>query len=253
MRFASIGSGSAGNGTLIESDETLLLVDCGFSIKETAARMARLGRDPSQLTAVLVTHEHGDHWKGVAPLARKFSLPVYLTAGTYKAVSENAGAGIFNLIDSHAPFKLGSIEVNPVAVPHDAREPVQFTLTSSAGKLGILTDLGSLTSHVIDQYSNCHSLLVEANHDVDMLMRGPYPPSLKERVAGNWGHLNNQQCAYFLESIDCSLLSTLVIGHVSTKNNCLDLLQKTIAELPQRWKKILFACQDGGFDWIRVE
>lgn len=253
MRFASIGSGSAGNGTLVESGDTLLLVDCGFSIKETTARMAKLGVEPSQLSAILLTHEHSDHWKGVAPLARRFRLPVYLTAGTFNAVAQSAGSGDFQLIDSHTSFDVGAITVNPVAVPHDAREPVQYTFCSGGRKLGILTDLGSLTAHVVAQYSGCHGLLVEANHDLDRLAAGPYPDFLKQRVAGNWGHLNNQQTAALLAQIDNSRLATLVIGHVSTKNNCLKLLQETIAQLPQSWKQLIYACQEQGFDWLTVE
>lgn len=253
MRFASIGSGSAGNGTLVESGDTLLLIDCGFSIKETTARMAKLGVEPSQLSAILVTHEHSDHWKGVAPLARRFRLPVYLTAGTFNAVAQSAGSGDFQLIDSHTSFDVGAITVNPVAVPHDAREPVQYTFCSGGRKLGILTDLGSLTAHVVAQYSGCHGLLVEANHDLDRLAAGPYPDFLKQRVAGNWGHLNNQQTAALLAQIDNSRLATLVIGHVSTKNNCLKLLQETIAQLPQSWKQLIYACQEQGFDWLTVE
>ena len=215
--------------------------------------MARLGVDPSQLSAILVTHEHSDHWKGVAPLARRYQLPVYLTAGTFRAVAETAGEANFQLIDSHTPFAVGDIEVNPVAVPHDAREPVQFTLQCGALKLGILTDIGSLTPHVVAQYSGCHSLLVEANHDLDRLAAGPYPAFLKERVAGNWGHLNNQQTAALLQQIDSSLLETVVIGHVSTKNNCLNLLDNTIQKLPQPWRRLVYACQDEGFDWLAVE
>ncbi len=252
MRFASIGSGSAGNGTLVESGDTLLLIDCGFSIKETTARMAKLGVEPSQLSAILVTHEHSDHWKGVAPLARRFRLPVYLTAGTFNAVAQSAGSGDFQLIDSHTSFDIGAITVNPVAVPHDAREPVQYTFCSGGRKLGILTDLGSLTAHVVAQYSGCHGLLVEANHDLDRLAAGPYPDFLKQRVAGNWGHLNNQQTAALLAQIDNSRLATLVIGHVSTKNNCLNLLQETIAQLPQSWQQLIYACQEQGFDWLTV-
>jgi len=215
--------------------------------------MARLGVDPSQLSAILVTHEHSDHWKGVAPLARRYQLPVYLTAGTFRAVAETAGEANFQLIDSHTPFAVGDIEVNPVAVPHDAREPVQFTFQCGALKLGILTDIGSLTPHVVAQYSGCHSLLVEANHDLDRLAAGPYPAFLKERVAGNWGHLNNQQTAALLQQIDSSLLETVVIGHVSTKNNCLNLLDNTIQKLPQPWRRLVYACQDEGFDWLAVE
>lgn len=252
MRFASIGSGSAGNGTLVEAGTTLVLVDCGFSIKETCSRMAKLGVDPSQLDAVLVTHEHGDHWKGVAPLARRYSLPIYLTAGTHHAVADDVGSARTELIDSHASFTIGELQVTPVAVPHDAREPVQFTFQCGGYKLGILTDIGSLTPHVVDQYSGCHGLLVEANHDLERLSAGPYPPFLKERVAGDWGHLNNQQTVALLEQIDSSLLDLLVIGHVSSKNNCLELLAAEIETLPARWKQLVYACQDEGFEWLKI-
>lgn len=252
MRFASIGSGSSGNGTLVEAGGTLLLVDCGFSIKETCLRMERLGVEPGQLSGILVTHEHGDHWKGVAPLARRYGLPIYLTAGTHRAVADGVGSARTELIDSHAGFTVGELAVTPVAVPHDAREPVQFTFSHAGLKLGVLTDLGSLTPHVVEQYSGCHGLLVEANHDLDRLAAGPYPQFLKERVAGDWGHLNNQQTVALLERIDSSLLDLLVIGHVSSKNNCLELLAEAIEAIPARWKQLVYACQDEGFEWLKI-
>ena len=147
MRFASLGSGSRGNGTLLESDTTCVLVDCGFSVRETERRLRRLGRSAEDLSALLVTHEHTDHIRGVLPLARKYGIPVYATHGTaqYDTLLSLPG---YREVNTHAVFRVGDIEVTPVAVPHDAREPCQYVFASGQRPLGLLTDLGSVTPHV---------------------------------------------------------------------------------------------------------
>ncbi|WP_317931141.1 MBL fold metallo-hydrolase [Halioxenophilus sp. WMMB6] len=251
MRYASLGSGSQGNATLIETDEVLILVDCGFTVKETTRRMERLGVSPGDLNAVLVTHEHGDHIKGVGPLARRFGIPVYMTPGTYHQASPGELPEL-RLIEGYQSFQVGDLQVTPVAVPHDAREPTQFVVATELYRLGILTDLGSLSEHVVNQYRDCHALLVEANHDPAMLATGPYPPSLKRRVAGQWGHLSNDQALQLLELLDAQRLQQLVIGHISQKNNCLDLVQRLFAPWTEKLPMVKFACQDEGFDWLEI-
>ncbi len=248
MRFASLGSGSRGNATLVEWDDCLLLVDCGFTIKETERRMQRLGRSPEQITAILVTHEHSDHIKGVAPLARKYSLSTHMTRGTYK--SRDLGVlPSLQLIEGHQPYQIRGIEVQPVAVPHDAREPTQFIFRANGCQLGILTDLGSVTPHVEECYRFCDGLVLEANHDTTMLAYGPYPPSLKQRVGGPWGHLNNQQASGLLARLDIHRLQCLVIAHISQKNNAVDLVQKEFTELVAPIPRVQYACQEEGFAW----
>ena len=253
MKFASLGSGSSGNATLVAGEDTLLLVDCGFGIRDTVKRLARLDLGPEDISAILVTHEHGDHFKGVAPLARKFGIPVYMTPGT--SVARDFGQiPELRLIKNYEPFAVGSIRVMPVAVPHDAREPAQFVFECESFKLGVLTDLGCITPHVLAAYTGCHAMLVEANHDLDMLWNGPYPPSLKSRVASDWGHLNNKQTAELLDMVQSSQLQQLVVGHISQKNNSVAAVKTALetncklAELGN----IIYACQDEGFDWVNL-
>jgi phosphoribosyl 1,2-cyclic phosphodiesterase len=228
------------------------MVDCGFSIKETTLRMAKLGKQPQDLSAILVTHEHSDHWKGVMPLANKFGIKVYLTAGCLKSRDLKNPTTDFHIIDSHTEFQVGDLTVTPVPVPHDAREPVQYLFNSLNHKLGVLTDIGSLTPHVEAQYDNCHGLLLEANHDLDMLAMGPYPAFLKDRVSGQWGHLNNQQTARLLANVDQSLIQQLVIGHISDKNNSLDKVRDAVEKVYTGQGNLHYACQQEGFDWLEL-
>ncbi|MFA0811242.1 MBL fold metallo-hydrolase [Microbulbifer epialgicus] len=252
LRFASLGSGSKGNGTLVASGDHCLLVDCGFTIKETERRMARLGMSPADLTAILVTHEHSDHLSGVAPLARRYSLPVYLTPGTLRARDIGKLPQI-HLIEGHQPFTVADILVTPVAVPHDAREAAQFVFRSCGSSLGLLTDLGTVTPHVEAHFGDCDALVLEANHDPQMLAQGPYPPSLKRRVGGAYGHLSNQQAAGFLQRVGYEHLQHLVVAHISEKNNTLELARVAMAEMVESVENCIFACQKEGFDWLTVE
>lgn len=251
LRFASLGSGSRGNSTLVEWDSGTLLIDCGFSVRETNQRLERLGKCAEDLTAILVTHEHSDHIKGVAPLARRYGLPVYMTPGTYG--SRDIGElPDLRLIEGYAPFAMGQLRITPVAVPHDAREPAQFIIERSGIRLGILTDLGSITAHVEEHYQDLDAMVLEANHDPFMLASGSYPPTLKQRVGGLWGHLSNQQAAGFLQRLDCSRLQHLVVAHISQQNNSLELAQAALAPVTAGVKQVTFACQNQGFDWLSV-
>ena len=252
LRFASLGSGSKGNGTLVENDSTCVLVDCGFSVKETERRLQRLNRSPSDLSAILVTHEHGDHLRGVAPLARKYGLPVSMTCGTAIAAGYKSEDNVHTVLP-HQRFAVGSLAVMPVTVPHDAREPVQYVIHANGLKLGVLTDLGSITANVLEHFADCDGLLLEANHDVKMLAVGPYPPSLKRRVGSAWGHLNNGQSAQLLSQVETGKLQTLVLGHISEKNNALALVKEAVASAVADVGKTVYACQDQGFSWQTIE
>lgn len=253
MRFASLGSGSKGNATLIEANETRLLLDCGFTLKETESRLQRLDRTAADLSAILVTHEHSDHIKGVGALARKYQLPVYLTAGTLHQGRVGELPNV-ELINCHQPFQIGDIQVQPVPVPHDAREPCQFVFQYQQLKLGVLTDLGSLTPHVEKHYSGLDALVLECNYDPDMLEEGPYPYSLKQRILGDYGHLSNSQAAQLLTRVDTNQLQHLLLSHISQQNNCPALASEVIsAFLDGMDDNVLagfeVACQDEGFGW----
>jgi phosphoribosyl 1,2-cyclic phosphodiesterase len=256
MRFASLGSGSKGNSTLIEAANTCLLVDCGFTVKETEARLERLGKAGSDLDAVLVTHEHGDHIKGVGALARKYKLPVYLTAGTLQQ-GRFGNLPYVETINCHQPFVIKDIVVQPVPVPHDAREPCQYVFQFSDRKLGIITDLGSLTAHVEKHYSGLDALILECNYDSQMLEEGPYPYQLKQRIAGNYGHLSNKQAAQLLRCINKDKLQHLVLSHLSETNNCPALAREAVLEATDQLAccgepGFVVACQNKGFDWRMV-
>ena len=252
MRFASIGSGSRGNGTLVQAGNTLLMVDCGFALKETEQRLLRLGIEPGQLRAVLVTHEHGDHCNGVRVLANRYGLPVYMTSGTARA-RQLLDVEKVVTIDSHNAFTIEDIDIQPVAVPHDAAEPVQYVFNWEGRRLGVLTDIGAITPFVREHYSSCDALLLESNHCVDMLARSAYPPSLKLRVGGRFGHLSNAQAAGLLDEIETERLQHLVIAHLSEKNNTLERVQASLAEETlQNIGNVLYACQEEGFDWLTI-
>jgi phosphoribosyl 1,2-cyclic phosphodiesterase len=251
VRFASLGSGSKGNATLVASGDTLVMVDCGFSLRETTRRMARLGLEPQQLDALLVTHEHSDHSSGVGALSRKYQLPVYLTHGTADTGRCDSSFELsrFNCEDH---FRIGDLTIKAVAVPHDAAEPCQYLLTGQGRTLGILTDLGSVTPHVVDNYRSCHSLLLEFNHDLPMLMAGQYPPQLKRRVGGDWGHLNNEQATELLRQLDHASLHHLVVAHISEKNNCRDKATQALESVLGSLDNVIWAEQGIGFDWLEI-
>jgi phosphoribosyl 1,2-cyclic phosphodiesterase len=249
VQFASLGSGSKGNATLVRAGDTLVMIDCGFSLRETVRRLERLGIDPQQLDAILVTHEHSDHSSGVAALSRKFQIPVYLTHGTHSTGRCDGGYRqcLFNCEDT---VVIGELSIKAVAVPHDAVEPCQYRLSCGEHTLGVLTDLGSVTPHVIENFRSCHSLLLEFNHDLPMLMEGPYPAHLKRRVGGDWGHLNNEQAADLLRQIDGAQLRHVVVAHISEKNNSRSQAESALLSVLDSLDRVIFAEQSGGFDWL---
>ena len=252
MRFASLGSGSRGNATLIRSSDTVIMVDCGFAASETELRLGRLGVDPKSITVLLVTHEHSDHASGVMRFANRHGIPVRCTAGTRQACTK-LGFDSAEPFDSHAKFTVGDIEVTPVTVLHDAREPVQFLFDGGAHRFGLVTDVGSITPHMRRMFSGCAALLLECNHDREMLEDGPYPPSLKHRVGGPLGHLSNAQAADLLRSLDKQWLQHLVAAHLSEKNNTPALARVALAEAMDcdaDWVRV--ADQETGFGWLEM-
>jgi phosphoribosyl 1,2-cyclic phosphodiesterase len=252
IRFASLGSGSKGNATLIEVGSTRVLLDCGFSVKETEKRLLRLGCEPSSLSAVVVTHEHGDHANGVGRLSRKHKLPVWLTVGTHHGTKDTDFTDT-KFVDPHTAFNIGDIHLQPFPVPHDAREPCQFVFSDGALRLGILSDLGRSTPHVLENLKSLDALMLECNYDYDMLMEGAYPYSLKQRVAGDLGHLDNRQSEAILRELDLSKIQHLLGGHISEKNNLREYAHQALcrgADCEPSW--ITVACQENGFEWRTV-
>ncbi len=253
MRFAILGSGSRGNAAVVCSGQSRVLVDCGFSRKETDARLARLGLAGDEIDAILVTHEHADHVAGVARLSRAYGIPVMATHGTAAAAGLTELAQL-QLISAQQNFAVGDLQVQAYPVPHDAREPVQFVISHGDFRVGILSDAGTVTPHMREVLSACDALLLECNHCPQMLAAGPYPPALKRRVASRLGHLSNQQSAELLQGLDRRRLKHLAITHISEKNNCptlaTRLLAEALGELPD-WLAV--ADQDQGLAWRQLE
>ncbi|MBI5429258.1 MAG: MBL fold metallo-hydrolase [Nitrosomonadales bacterium] len=254
MRFSSLGSGSEGNALLVAVGRTQVLMDCGFGVQDTISRLARLGVSPEQLGGIVVTHEHGDHIGGVARLARKFDLPVWLTHGTLRS-QPKAFANIAQLheIAPQQTFSIGDIEITPYPVPHDAAEPVQFVFSDGARRLGVLTDTGCGTPHIEEMLGGCHALVLECNHDSDMLMNGDYPYSLKQRVGGRYGHLSNLEAAGILSRLDTGKLQHLIAAHLSRKNNTPELAVRALCGAmgcADEWVGV--ATQQAGFVWREI-
>ena len=252
LRFASLGSGSRGNALLVEVDETLVMVDCGLSLKATEERLGVLGRTPLDVTALLVTHEHADHMQGVARFARRYNTPVWMTPGTASAPAAR-GLTRVNTLNCHRELELGKLVVQPFPVPHDAREPCQFTFAGAGRTLGVLSDTGHITSHIAERLAGCDALALEANHDLESLRRGPYPASVKQRVASSVGHLNNEQAAQLLERVGHPDLQWVVVLHISEQNNSPGDVRDALAGVLARdEQKLYLAEQNTPSEWLEI-
>lgn len=251
MRFASLGSGSQGNALVVEAGSTRVLLDCGFGLADTVDRLGRLGLRPEELCAIVVTHEHDDHIGGVARLARRYSIPIWLTPGTLVGF-ETLFTGVkdVNVIDNYEVFSIGNLRVEPFPVPHDAREPAQYVFGDGVRRLGVLTDTGCSTRHIETVLSGCDALVLECNHDVEMLRNSSYPRRVRERIAGRFGHLDNRAAADLLARLDCSRMQHLVAAHLSQQNNRPDLVRVALSGVlgcNPDW--IAVADQDDGLAW----
>ena len=254
LRFSSLGSGSEGNALVVQVGQSCVLMDCGFNLTETVARLARLGLRPEDLSGIVVTHEHGDHIAGVARLAKKYTLPLWLTHGTLRAQFKTLG-GLPNVteINPHNSFSVGEVQIQPYLVPHDAAEPVQYVFGEGTKRLGVLTDTGSSTPHIEQVLSGCAALVLECNHDAELLANGAYPYSLKQRVGGRFGHLNNSDAAALLARLDNSKLQHIVAAHLSRKNNTPELAVRALSgALNCSGEWIGVATQGEGFAWREI-
>jgi phosphoribosyl 1,2-cyclic phosphodiesterase len=251
LRFASLGSGSRGNSSLVEFGSTLLMIDCGLPLKVVEARLRAVEREPRDVSALLVTHEHNDHASGVASFARRYNTPLWMTAGTASAIG---GLANVNLLSPHRDLTVGEIHVQPYPVPHDAREPCQFVLAAGGRRVGILTDAGHVTAHMCERLAPCDAVAIECNHDLDSLLRGPYPESLKTRIASRFGHLNNTQTTELLGRLDRSRLQWIVALHLSEQNNSPEHVRTALGPaLEDARYPLHLATQDAPTAWLAVD
>lgn len=250
LRFCSLASGSRGNALLVESADTLVLVDCGLTYRALESRLSAVGRSPQDIEAVLITHEHSDHISGLPPLSRRLQCPIWSTHGTAKSLRDVKN---HHVVHYGAEFSIGSIRVHPFPVPHDAREPVHYRFECDGLKLGILTDTGHISTHVAQTLAVVDAMAVEFNHDVETLNSGPYPQHLKARVGSNFGHLNNTQAAGLLNGLDDERLRWVVALHMSQQNNSAAKVESSVAALRERAKfDFRQATQGEPTDWFEL-
>jgi phosphoribosyl 1,2-cyclic phosphodiesterase len=236
VRLTILGSGSAGNCAYLETEETRVLIDAGFSLRQIRQRLASIGRAPENLTGILVTHEHSDHVASLPALSQKLRIPVYCNRPTQEAVEYQYQTRLpCRLFTTGASFEVGDIMVETFSIPHDAQDPVGFLLRTSAANIGFLTDLGHTTRLVLERIRLAHALVLEANHDVKMLQDCPRRPwSLKQRILGRHGHLSNEAAADAAEQIMSADLRHLYLGHLSCECNRPELAHRVVSDRLQQ-------------------
>ncbi len=275
LRFKSLASGSTGNATLVEAkgrtaaNVSRLLVDCGLGFQRLLAALDIAGASPTQINAIFITHEHGDHLGCVVAFASRYSIPVWASSGTHAALRDirlrqkdkhasqiklaSDFEDLVRITKDMCPVDLGELQLAPFTVPHDAREPLQLTCTDGKSKLGILTDLGHASRHVLEQLSQCHALLLECNHDTEMLDNSSYPAFLKSRVSGDFGHLSNTAAAEILKTLQHNRLRHVTAAHLSQQNNKVELAQSSLSDvLGCQLADINVAQPDVGTPWLTV-
>lgn len=229
------------------------MLDCGFGVRETERRLARLGMKPADLAGIVVTHEHYDHIGGVFKFARRHAIPIWLSYGTYQAARDKSDEVVVHFCRDGDRLTVGDLELFPYTVPHDAREPVQYCISDGRFKLGVLTDAGQPTAHMVQALGGCDALMLECNHDRTMLANSDYPPSLKQRIGGAYGHLSNDSSAEILAAVDKSRLRKVVGAHLSQQNNTPELARLAImSAIEATQTEVMIACQDEGFHWIEL-
>ena len=256
LRFRSLASGSSGNATLIEASDglhrTRVLVDCGLGLRQLMARLAVEGIGPADLHGIFITHEHGDHI-GCAPmLVARYGVPLWTSAGTAQYAAFAGLESALNLVRDGQVFAIGGLQLHPFTVPHDAREPLQLRCTDGDRVLGLMTDIGHVTGHALAALAGCHALVLESNHDVELLAQSRYPDFLKRRVGGQHGHLSNVQAAAALGALRHDRLNTVVAAHLSERNNRPDLVSRAFAAVLGCGEADVLLAERHGRGWLDV-
>ncbi|WP_096671514.1 MBL fold metallo-hydrolase [Polaromonas sp. AET17H-212] len=255
LRFKSLGSGSTGNATLVEATglrPTRLLVDCGLGIRQLSVRLAQAGLADGDIDAIFITHEHSDHIGCARQFARRHRVPVWMSRGTQEGIGLPDFDGLLYTARDGEAIDLGELQLMPFTVPHDAREPLQLTCTDGASKLGLLTDLGHATAHLLAHLAHCDALLLECNHDSELLAQSTYPPFLKRRVGGMYGHLSNAAAGEIARSVAHGGLRQLVAAHLSQQNNRPELARQAMLEALGSATEIMVADAGAGTHWLDV-
>lgn len=260
LRFKSLGSGSSGNATLVEAQSgahtTRLLIDCGIRLRDLEARLIEAGTCAEDLDAIFITHEHGDHIGCARSLVKRYATPLWMSQGTWLAVCDDTWLPLqhlLNLARDGSTIEMGALQALPFTVPHDAREPLQLRCSDGNRHLGLATDLGHPSSHVVSSLQGCHALLLEANHDPEMLQASSYPSFLKQRVSGPWGHLANHAAADLLARVKHNDLSFVLAAHLSERNNTPQLARASLSEAMHcAPEDIAVAHPLTGSDWVQV-
>lgn len=255
LRFKSLGSGSTGNATLVEfagQRPMRLLVDCGLGLKQLSVRLAQAGLADDDIDALFITHEHSDHIGCAHQFSRRHRVPVWMSRGTYEGIGSPDFDGLLHTARDGEPIDLGDLQITPFTVPHDAREPLQLTCTDGAAKLGILTDLGHATSHLLSHLARCDALLLESNHDSELLAQSTYPTFLKRRVGGMYGHLSNITASAIARTLFHGALKHLVAAHLSVQNNRPELARQTLSDVLGSTTELVIADADSGTRWLAI-
>lgn len=227
MKICSLASGSKGNCLYLETADTRVLIDIGLSLRETLLRMEGLGIDPEKINAIMVTHEHIDHIRSVGSFSRKFNIPIFASHLVHTKAEKYLKKTEVSEFESGAAFTFRDVNIDPIPITHDSCDPVGFVIESSEGKAASVTDLGIVTRLVVEKLRGCRFINLESNHDIDMLMNGPYPWELKQRIKSRHGHISNEESLALLHELTHEGLEVLVMAHLSEVNNHKDHVLRT--------------------------
>lgn len=258
LRFKVLGSGSSGNATVVEAHAkggiSRLMIDCGLSLRQIDLRLSQAGLSAEMIDAVFITHEHSDHIGSARQFALRGRKPLWMSEGTYEAIGRPDLDGLKMIASDAVPFKVGDLHVLPFAVPHDAREPLQLVCSFGSARLGVATDLGHATLPVLEHLAGCQALILECNHDLDLLAASHYPPFLKKRVGGQFGHLSNPQAAEIAKALSHPGLLHVVAAHLSKHNNRPHLALEALAlALDRDTSSVVMAHACSGTEWLHLE